>query len=172
MPCPGGAAHLPVVPVVDVAAVLHAVQCQVPPQGLHGMVVPLTGMGEGSRCMNQVGQCEIADPWGAEEVAAAVGTVQVSPELCTPPWRQVRMRITAPALCVCFLGWNKTTHWGNAHKMEFCFSLILVKAKFILKNVYRGTYFMFSLYPLVRDLPCPALFPAYAKSVKTNIYFN
>lgn len=68
MPCPGGAAHLPVVPVVDVAAVLHAVQCQVPPQGLHGMVVPLTGMGEGSRCMNQVGQCEIADPWGQKRL--------------------------------------------------------------------------------------------------------
>lgn len=49
-----GAAHLPAVPSVDLAAVLHTVQCQVPPQGLQGVWVPLTGMGKGSSRVNQV----------------------------------------------------------------------------------------------------------------------
>jgi len=60
----GGTAHLPAVPVVDAAAVLHAVQHQVPPQGLHGVVIPLAGVGEGGRRVNQVGQREVADAWG------------------------------------------------------------------------------------------------------------
>lgn len=49
-----GAAHLPAVPSVDLAAVLHTIQCQVPPQGLQGVWVPFTGMGKGSSRVNQV----------------------------------------------------------------------------------------------------------------------
>lgn len=69
-PCGAGgpwlvsAAHLPAVPVVDTAAVLHAVQHQVPPQGLHSVAIPLAGVGEGSPGMNQVRQREITNAWG------------------------------------------------------------------------------------------------------------
>ena len=84
MPCgdggprPGSTAHLPAVPMVDAAAVLHAVQHQVPPQGLHGVAIPLTGMGEGGRRVNQVRQREIADAW-EQEVAVAEGRVRALP---------------------------------------------------------------------------------------------
>lgn len=61
---PVGTAHLPAVPMVDTAAVLHAVQHQVPPQGLHGVAVPLAGMGKGGPRMNQVWQREITNAWG------------------------------------------------------------------------------------------------------------
>lgn len=90
-PQPGGTAHLPAVPVVDMAAVLHAIEHQVPPQGLHGVVVPLAGVGEGGRRMNKVRQCEVADAWG-REVAVAEGTVQERPGVHAPPQRQGRMQ--------------------------------------------------------------------------------
>lgn len=81
-PRPGGSAHLPAVPSVDAAAILHPVQHQGPVQGLHGVAVPLTGMDKGGSRVNQEWQREIADACG-QEVAVAEG--RDPPQIHAPP---------------------------------------------------------------------------------------
>lgn len=92
-PRPGGSAHLPAVPTVDVAAIPHPVQHQGPVQGLHGVAVPLTGVDKGSSCVHQEWQREIANACRQEVAVAEDRDLQRSTLLpesragCTlPPW--------------------------------------------------------------------------------------
>jgi len=151
----GGTAHLPAVPVVDAAAVLHAVQHQVPPQGLHGVVIPLAGVGEGGRRVNQVGQREVADAWGQER------------------WQRLRAGSghgrgprTSPEA-----GQDADHRPSSLHLLcSGSFPSPPTKAESVLKNVYRGAYFIFRLWPLARDLPRSASPPC--RSAQTSIHFN
>ena len=77
------------------------------------------------------------------------------------------MQITAPALCICFApGQNKPRCWENGKS----FPSPTTKAESVLKNVYRGAYFIFRLWPLARDLPRSASPPC--RSAQTSIHFN